>query len=485
MKLYNTLTRDYEILEKNPGDTIKIYLCGVTVYDDSHIGHARTIIVLDVLHRYFLYKKLNVHFVQNFTDIDDKIINRAKNENKTFDEISKKYIDRFFHDFEKLNVILSEIQFPYATNHISDMINIIQKLLDNKSAYLTLNGVYFNVNSFQGYGKLSRKSIVELESGSRVEVDPLKKDALDFALWKFSNEKPNWSSPWGNGRPGWHIECSAMVLNILGDTIDIHAGGNDLIFPHHENEIAQSEAVTGKQFSKIWLHTGMVNIKSEKMSKSLGNIISIKNAVEEYSGNIIRLFCISIHYSKPLDYSENILEDLVLKWRQIENCAFELMFPNDRKKVLNQNDAGYESEIKEIENMKNRSLNFIESFFGALEDDLNTSLALSFFLKFVSEINNFASSDKITPSLAKDLLEKFNECMYIIGLKINMPNEKQIEDISDKIMRRNQFRINKEFEKADNLRKTLMDTHSVELIDHQKRTIWKKIETIKHSKDQI
>lgn len=482
MKLYNTLTRDYESLEKLAGDSVKVYLCGVTVYDDSHIGHARTIVVLDVLHRYLLYKKVNVKFVQNFTDVDDKIINRAKSENKTYDEVSKKYIQRFYEDFGRLNIVLSEIQFPYATQYIDEMIKIIEILIEKGNAYVTLNGIYYNVKSFPDYGKLSKKTTGELESGARVEIDPLKKDSLDFALWKFSNEIPSWPSPWGSGRPGWHIECSAMALKILGETIDIHAGGNDLIFPHHENEIAQSEAVTGKQFAKIWIHTGMVNINSEKMSKSLGNIISVNNAVDEYSGNIIRLFSISIHYSKPLDYTENALEEALLKWRQIEHCAFELMFPNSLVDSPDQNNLENEKEKynQEIENMKKQCIEFIDSFFDELENDLNTSMALSAFLKLVSEINNFASKDKITPILAEFLLPKFQDCMYILGLKINMPDKETIEEISEKIKKRDQFRINKDFEKADQIRKELMENYSIELIDHQKRTIWKRIEKIKH-----
>ena len=244
MKLYSTLSRQVEELEPHD-NTIRMYVCGVTVYDNSHIGHARTVIVFDTLRRYLLSKGYNVVFVQNFTDVDDKIINRAKAENKPAAEISKKYIDNYFRDFAGLNVMPAD-HHPKATEHISEMIQLIEGLMEKGHAYLTLNGVYFRVKSFPGYGKLSRKPVEELESGARIEVDQSKEDPLDFALWKFSSEEPVWPSPWGKGRPGWHIECSAMSRKYLGDTFEIHGGGHDLVFPHHENEIAQSEAYTGK-----------------------------------------------------------------------------------------------------------------------------------------------------------------------------------------------------------------------------------------------
>ncbi|MEK6929737.1 MAG: cysteine--tRNA ligase, partial [Thermoproteota archaeon] len=273
MKLQDTLSNSEQMLDISK--KVKIYLCGVTVYDESHIGHARTIIVFDVLRKYLESKGIEVNFVQNFTDVDDKIINRAKLENTTAEQISSKYIQNYFSDFDGLNVKRAT-NYPKATEHIDDIEDFIKKLVEKGIAYVTKNGVYFSVSKFPQYGKLSKKKIDELQSGARIEVDEAKKDPLDFALWKFSDVKPFWDSPWGKGRPGWHIECSAMSIRYLGENFDIHGGGRDLIFPHHENEIAQSESFTSKQFAKIWMHVGMVTINGEKMSKSLGNIKSIK-----------------------------------------------------------------------------------------------------------------------------------------------------------------------------------------------------------------
>ena len=325
MKLYNTLSKKYDELDIKD-NTVKIYLCGVTVYDDSHIGHARTIIIFDVLHRYLLSKGHKVIFIQNFTDIDDKIIKKAKVLNKNPKEIAEKYIKHYYRDASDLN-LAEEIHYPKATDHINDIHTIIKCLLENNYAYITLNGIYFEVKRFSHYGKLSKKTNNSIESGARIEIDPLKKDPLDFALWKFTVDPPFWSSPWGNGRPGWHIECSAMALKYLGNTLDIHGGGNDLIFPHHENEIAQSEAKTDVEFAKIWMHCGMVNINSEKMSKSLGNIVSIRNAINQWGANTIRLLCLSTQYSKPLEYTSSNLTEAQSKWRLIENCFYELNSP--------------------------------------------------------------------------------------------------------------------------------------------------------------
>ncbi|MDH3764351.1 MAG: cysteine--tRNA ligase, partial [Nitrosopumilus sp.] len=288
MKLQDTLSNLEQKVDVSKN--VKIYLCGVTVYDESHIGHARTIIVFDVLRKYLESNDIEVEFVQNFTDVDDKIINRAKVENTSAENISVKYIDNYFKDFDGLNVKRAT-NYPKATEHIEDIIKFIEKLIKKESAYISKNGVYFSVSRFSGYGKLSKKKINELQSGSRIEIDEEKKDPLDFAVWKFSDTKPTWDSPWGKGRPGWHIECSAMSIKFLGENFDIHGGGRDLIFPHHENEIAQSESCTGIQFAKIWMHVGMVTINGEKMSKSIGNVKSIKHVLENWGSNVIRLFC--------------------------------------------------------------------------------------------------------------------------------------------------------------------------------------------------
>ena len=257
MKIFDTLSNTEKELETS--GTVRIYVCGVTVYDESHIGHARTIIVFDTLRRFLQSQGIKMRFIQNFTDVDDKIIKRAKEENVSTQDLSTKYIMRYFEDFDSLNVKRAD-NYPKATEHMQDMINLIKSLIDKKYAYVSKNGIYFSVSKFKEYGKLSKKKIDELISGARVEVDETKNDPLDFALWKFATDEPKWSSPWGEGRPGWHIECSAMSLKYLGETFEIHGGGRDLIFPHHENEIAQSESHTGKTFAKIWMHAGMVTM---------------------------------------------------------------------------------------------------------------------------------------------------------------------------------------------------------------------------------
>jgi len=339
MKLQDTLSNSEQELDISK--KVKIYLCGVTVYDESHIGHARTIIVFDVLRKYLEKKGIEVEFIQNFTDVDDKIINRAQTENMTAEKISTKYIENYFKDFDGLNVKRAT-NYPKATEHIEDIIKFIEKLVEKQIAYTTKNGVYFSVSKFPGYGKLSKKKIDELQSGARIEIDEAKKDPLDFAVWKFSDVEPVWDSPWGKGRPGWHIECSAMSIKYLGENFEIHGGGRDLIFPHHENEIAQSESYTSLPFAKIWVHVGMVTINGEKMSKSLGNVKSIKHVLENWGSNIIRLFCLSGHYSKPIDYSEELLKENLTKWRQVETCYYELIHSNS------ENREEISSKIKKI-----------------------------------------------------------------------------------------------------------------------------------------
>ena len=460
MKIYNTLSKEYDALEIKH-NTVKIYLCGITVYDDSHIGHARTIIIFDVLHRYLLSQGYKVIFIQNFTDIDDKIIKKAKLLNKNPKEIAEKYIEHYFQDASSLNVI-EEIYYPKATEHIKEILELIKDLLEKNYAYITLNGIYFEVKKFSQYGKLSRKTGNSIESGARIEIDPLKKDPLDFALWKFSADPPFWESPWGNGRPGWHIECSAMALKHLGDTVDIHGGGNDLIFPHHENEIAQSEAKTGVEFSKIWMHCGMVSINAEKMSKSLGNIVTITNAINQWGANTIRILCLSTQYSKPLEYTLSNLIEAQSKWRLIENCFYELNSP-----IVTE-------ESVDTPLISHSILSLIRNH---LENDFNTPLALFEFLKFVSVINEYITNEKITKKVSDLILPIFKEIMYIFGLKILELTPIEIEKVNELIVQRNKFRQTKEFQESDNIRNSLKEKYGVELIDHKNyRTIWKKVE---------
>jgi len=466
MKIQDTLSNSEQVLDISK--KVKIYLCGVTVYDESHIGHARTIIVFDVLRKYLEKKGVEIEFVQNFTDVDDKIINRAQKENTTAEMISAKYIENYFKDFDGLNVKRAT-NYPKATEHIEDIIKFIEKLIGKQIAYTTKNGVYFSISKFPKYGKLSKKKIDELQSGSRIEIDEEKRDPLDFAVWKFSDMLPVWDSPWGKGRPGWHIECSAMSIKYLGENFDIHGGGRDLIFPHHENEIAQSESCTGVSFAKIWMHVGMVTINGEKMSKSLGNIKSIKHVLENWGPNIIRLFCLSGHYSKPIDYSEELLKENLTKWRQVETAHYEMM--HNAKKERN-------TELDHLMTVKVEINKKVDEFDDALEKDFNTHLALNSFFELVKEINRLAAREELSKEHIEFLKLEFFRMLYILGLKIHKISETEILEINNMIKNRKQLREEKQFEEADKIRDNLNEM-KIELIDHKEKTIWMKKENIK------
>ena len=460
MKLFNSLSDDYCEIKGNIGNTIRIYLCGITVYDDCHIGHARTIVVFDILRRYLSLKGRRVIFVQNFTDVDDKIISKARKEGAKADEISQKYIDRYFSDFSRLNVIKADF-YPKATDHIPDMLTIIGELLRKDIAYQTQNGIYFRIKKFTPYGKLSKKTLGELESGSRIEIDSLKSDPLDFALWKFSQEEPVWNSPWGSGRPGWHIECSAMALKYLGSEIEIHGGGQDLIFPHHENEIAQSESYSNKIFSKLWMHVGLVTLNAEKMSKSIGNIMSVREALTKYGPNTLRLYLLNTHYSKPLDYSDSFLIEASQKWKQIENSIFELR-------------AATGSGEQSID--KSKVDKILSEFEAAMENNLNTSLALSSVLKLASMVNRLSSLGNLTRGSSRTILPIMESMLEVLGLEVlNVPDVERIE-IERLIEVRNKLRKEKRYQESDEIRKNLYDTYGIELVDHTNYTNWKKIE---------
>ena len=461
MKIQDTLSKNEKELDTS--SKVRIYVCGVTVYDESHIGHARTIIVFDVLRRYLESKGIEVEFIQNFTDVDDKIINRAKRENIRTSAISSRYIDNYYNDFDDLNV-LRATKYPKATEHIQDMQNLIQSLVDKNIAYTSKNGVYFSVSKFPQYGKLSKKKIDELLSGARVEIDEAKKDPLDFALWKFSNDDPSWESPWGRGRPGWHIECSVMSIKYLGENFEIHGGGRDLIFPHHENEIAQSESHTSQPYAKIWMHVGMITINGEKMSKSKGNIKTIRHVLENFGANIIRLFCLSGHYSKPIDYSEDLLQENITKWRQVESCYYEMN--------LAQGDGSTDEIKKIISECQNE-------FDDALESDFNTHLALSAFFKFVNKINQLAASETITKSISALSIPAFEKMITVLGLKIPNITKEEINSINEMIQKRESLRVEKKFQEADRIRDQISEM-GIELIDHKNRTTWMKKEKIQY-----
>ena len=463
MQISDTLTNQKKELEFS--DKVRIYLCGVTVYDQSHIGHARTIIVFDTLRRFLEANGTPVELIQNFTDVDDKIINRAKEQGESASGLSNKYIQTYFEDSDRLN-IKRATNYPKATEHIEDMIKLIQELINKESAYVSKNGIYFRVSKFSEYGKLSKKKIEDLESGARIEIDESKESPLDFALWKFSDGQPNWESPWGRGRPGWHIECSAMSIKYLGTNFEIHGGGRDLIFPHHENEIAQSESFTSEQFAKIWMHAGMITINGEKMSKSVGNVKSINHVLESWGPNVARLFCISGHYSKPIDYTEDLLKENLIRLRQIETCYYELRLAEESQ------------ETEDISSLLEESR---EKFDAALNDDFNTSLGLSVFFNMIKTINSLAAEEKITKKIAEQALPVLEYMLEVLGIEIQTVSDEEIESVFELINKRETLRGEKQFEEADKIRDQIAGL-GISLIDHKNKTLWMKKEAIKSEK---
>ena len=460
MQIFDTLSNTK--IELKFSDKVRIYLCGVTVYDDAHIGHARTIIVFDVLRRFLESQKIPVEFIQNFTDVDDKIIDRASQEKMSALELAIKYTKNYFDDFDGLNVKRATI-YPKATEHIEDMQNLISNLLDKKYAYTTKNGVYFSVSKFTEYGKLSKKNTDDLVSGARVNIDEEKDNPIDFALWKFSESEPSWDSPWGKGRPGWHIECSAMSLKYLGESFEIHGGGRDLIFPHHENEIAQSESFTSKQFAKIWMHVGMITINGEKMSKSVGNVKSVNHVLENWGPNIIRLFCLSGSYTKPIDYSEKILKENITKLRQIESCYYELRL------------ADLDGDSNTVDKLVNECKNEFDS---ALNNDFNTPLALTTYYKLLREVNSLAADEKITQNSAKMIMPEFERMSDILGIHIMKVTDEEKNEINQMIEKRDEYRIKKNYEQADKIRDEIAKKNII-FVDHKNKTTWVKQEKIK------
>jgi len=460
MQIFDTLRNTKTELEFS--DKVRIYLCGVTVYDDAHIGHARTIIVFDVLHRFLESQNISVEFIQNFADVDDKIIDRAQQEKISPLELAAKYTKNYFDDFDGLNVKRAT-KYPKATEHIEDMQNLISELVDKKYAYVTKNGVYFSVSKFTEYGKLSKKKIGDLVSGARVEIDEEKNNPIDFALWKFSVSEPSWDSPWGKGRPGWHIECSAMSLKYLGENFEIHGGGRDLIFPHHENEIAQSESFKQNQFAKIWMHVGMITINGEKMSKSLGNVKSVSHVLENWGPNIIRLFCLSGSYSKPIDYTEILLKENITKLRQIESCYYELRLAD-----------GIDDKVT-VEKLVNDCKN---EFNSALNNDLNTPLALTVYYKLIREVNSLSAEEKLTLVSAKMILPEFERMSDILGIKILKVSDDEKNEINQMIKKRDEYRAEKNYDEADKIRDQIAGRNLI-FVDHKNKTRWIKQEKIK------
>lgn len=463
LKIYNTLTRKKEEFVPLVKGEIKMYACGVTTYDDCHIGHARSAIVFDVIRRYLEKIGYKVTYVRNFTDVDDKIINRANKDGKKPEDIAKKYIQEYYRDMDALGIGRADIE-PKATDHIEEMISLISDLVRKGYAYESNGDVYFEVRKFKPYGKLSGRSMDELQSGARVEINEQKKDPLDFALWKKSKpNEPSWDSPWGKGRPGWHIECSAMSRKYFGGTFDIHAGGQDLIFPHHENEIAQSEASSGGQFVRYWMHNGFVNINKEKMSKSLGNFFTVKDILKKYDGEAVRFFLISTHYRSPIDFSDKELDSAGNSIRRVYTTLESIDDVLNGSAENEGRDEEFLSKIKESE----------EKFKEGMDDDFNTSEAVAAIFELVRETNIY-----IEKNPAKDCLvlakNKIKELGNVLGL-FQKDIKESIEDVVEqKIKEREIARQNKDFALSDKIRDELKDMGII-LEDKKDGTRWKKI----------
>ncbi|CAN2048269.1 Cysteine--tRNA ligase [Candidatus Magnetomoraceae bacterium gMMP-13] len=472
LRIYNTLSKEKEVFESLIPGKVGMYVCGPTVYDDSHIGHARSVVVFDVITRYFKKIGFEVKYIRNFTDVDDKIINRAAELKMNPADLAEKYINAFYRDMDALYVQRAEFE-PKATEHISDIIDIVKRLIEKNHAYEIDGDVYFSVESFDGYGKLSGRKLEDMEAGARVNVDERKHNPFDFALWKSAKPgEPMWESPWGKGRPGWHIECSAMSKAYLGESFDIHGGGKDLIFPHHENEIAQSEAASEKTFVKYWVHNGFVNIKQEKMSKSLGNFLMIKDVLKFYHPEVIRLFLLSKHYRSPIDFTELAMQETGSGLDRIYALLARL------EKIIGQDNIQAEKTGK----CWNR-------FNLAMEDDFNTAQGIGILFEEIHLINRYLDEHPSLSNKDKNILisERYDilHIASVLGILTESPdiyfdkkrntgieekgiNEAEIEKL---IAERKEARKAKNWAKADELRDKLKDMGII-IEDRPEGTVW-------------
>ncbi len=448
MKIFNTLTRDKEELIPITEGEYKIYACGPTVYNFIHIGNARPLCVFDVMRRYLEYRGNKVNFVQNFTDIDDKIIRRANEEGVTFKDISEKYIEEFWTDAKGMNV-REATTHPKATENIDEIIDIVSTLIEKGYAYEVNGDVYFSTKKFSEYGKLSHQPLEDLEAGARINVGEVKREPMDFALWKSAKPgEPYWESPWGHGRPGWHIECSAMVRRYLGETIDIHCGGQDLVFPHHENEVAQSECCNGKPFAKYWMHNGFITVDKVKMSKSLGNFFTVRDVAEQYGYEPIRYLMISCQYRSPINYSFDAIAQCKASLERLYTCRNNLDFA-----LKNAVETAGEKDAEIIALIDGKKDKFIE----AMEDDLNTGEALGAVFELVRDINTHVNEGVQSKALVEYAVKIFDELMDVLGLLYNRNKEdKSLDDeIEALIAARNEARKNKNWAEADRIRDEL------------------------------
>ena len=454
MQIFNTLTRQKEeFVPQVPGE-YRIYVCGPTVYNYIHIGNARPLIVFDTLRRYLEYRGNKVTFVQNFTDIDDKIIKKANEEGTDYLTVSKKYIEEYWKDADGLNVGHATVH-PLATENMDEIIHIIADLLEKGYAYVAENGdVYFRTKKFDEYGKLSHQPLDDLQSGARISVGEMKEDAMDFAVWKAAKEgEPYWEAPWSKGRPGWHIECSAMARRYLGETIDVHCGGQDLIFPHHENEIAQSECCNGKIFARYWMHNGYINVDNHKMSKSLNNFFTVRDVAEKYGYEPIRYLMVASHYRSPINYSTEIIEQCKAALDRLYNCRENLTFLLENAEI-----GKKEGESALKEKFNRHEAHFIE----AMDDDLNTADAISALFDLAKDINtHLNASSKPSKEICQYALDMFNRLADVLGLLYSRKEQSLDEEIEAFIAQRTKARAEKDWETADRIRDELKARHVV------------------------
>lgn len=465
IKVYNTLNKKKEeFIPLTPGE-VKMYVCGPTVYNFFHIGNGRTFIVFDTIRRYFEYRGFKVDFVQNFTDIDDKMIKKANEEGTTVKKIGDTYIKEYYQDADALNIERATVN-PRATEFIGEIIKFVKGLVDKGYAYEVDGDVYFSTKKFEGYGKLSGQNIEDLQSGARISIDERKKDPMDFAIWKAQKPgEPAWNSPWGMGRPGWHIECSCMAKKLLGETIDIHAGGSDLKFPHHENEIAQSEALTGEPFARYWLHSAFVNVNNEKMSKSLNNFFTAREILERYDADVIRFLMLSAHYRQQLNFSEDLLESAKASVERIYNAIgnLENLIDEVSREEMNEEEKAYLDSLNKYK----------EKYIEKMDDDFNTADAITAIFDLIKDTNTNITIDS-SKELAQKALELIRELGAPLGMFQKSTKGNLEEEIEALIAQRQQARKDRDFALADKIRDDLKD-RGIVLEDTPQGVRWKMI----------
>ncbi|WP_044895175.1 cysteine--tRNA ligase [Bacillus alveayuensis] len=462
IQLYNTMTRKKEVFEPIEPNKVKMYVCGPTVYNYIHIGNARPAIVFDTIRRYLEFRGYEVQYVSNFTDVDDKLIKAAKELGEDVPTIAERFIQAYFEDVSALGCKKADVH-PRVTENIDIIIEFIENLIEKGYAYEADGDVYYKTRKFAEYGKLSHQSIDELRAGARIEVGEKKNDPLDFALWKAAKEgEIAWDSPWGKGRPGWHIECSAMARKYLGDTIDIHAGGQDLTFPHHENEIAQSEALTGKTFAKYWLHNGYININNEKMSKSLGNFVLVHDIIKQIDPQVLRFFMLSVHYRHPINYSEELLESTKNGLERLKTSYANLKHRLESSTNLTHNDEQWLDKIK----------SYREAFIKEMDDDFNTANAIAVLFELSKQANLYLLEKNTSGTVIRAFLTEFEQLFAVLGLTLE---EEQLldEEIEALIQKRNEARKNRDFALADQIRDQLKAMNII-LEDTPQGTRWKR-----------